>query len=374
MIVSIKDAVKLVGLLLLAGCATFVTTLFLNYSLDLKAAKDTIVAAAGLAIYESQLGVSRATSAVSGGCLILTAVVMLLFYVRYYIAEHGKQLGILKALGHSDARIAAGFWVFGISVLIGCCVGYGLAFAFMPMFYGAQTAEALPGVIIRFHPMLGLSLTVLPGAAFAAIAVLYALRTVRKPVHELLRNTEKPLKGKRTDSEMPFLRALRKSTVASGKSLAFFIAFSAFCFAAMTQMSFAMRKLSGNTFAVMVLVIGLTLAYVTLLLSLTSVVNANAKTLAMLRAYGYSHAMCSRAVLGGYRPVSYVGFVIGTGYQYGILKVMLHAFFPDFLSQYSFDFAALGISAALFLASYEWILYLYSVRMKRLSLKSIMTE
>lgn len=374
MIVGLKDAAKLFGLLILAGCAAFVTALFLNYSLDLTAAKDTVVAAAGLPIYESQLGVCRATSAVSGGCLLLTAVVMLLFYVRFYIAAHGKQLGILKALGYSDARIAGGFWVFGLPVCIGCALGLGLAYAFMPTFYGAQTAEVLPGVAIRFHPVLSLCLTVLPGAVFAAVAVLYAHRTVRKPVNELLRNTEKPRKVKRADSEMPFLRALRKSTVANGKALAFFIAFSAFCFAAMTQMAVSMRKLSGDTFADMMLVIGLTLAYTTLLLSLTSVVHANAKTLTMLRVSGYSYGACSRAILGGYRPIAYIGFVIGTGYQYGLLKLMLYAFFPDFLSKHSFDFAALGIAAALFLVSYELILFLYSVRMKKLSLAYIMTE
>ena len=69
----------------------------------------------------------------------------------------------------------------------------------------------------------------------------------------------------------------------------------------MVQMSTSMTDLSSKEMAVMVLAIGLILAFVTLFLSLSSVVKGNAKTIAMMRVFGYNHGDCAKAVLGGYR-------------------------------------------------------------------------
>ncbi|MFQ6968828.1 MAG: FtsX-like permease family protein [Subdoligranulum sp.] len=49
---------------------------------------------------------------------------MLLFYIKHYIDTHKKELGILKALGYSNIKIAKSFWVFGISIFIGTVTGY----------------------------------------------------------------------------------------------------------------------------------------------------------------------------------------------------------------------------------------------------------
>ena len=111
------------------------------------------------------------------------------------------------------------------------------------------------------------------------------------------------------------MKDLRGVTLRSKKSLVFFVAFSAFCFSAMVQMSFSMDELASETFAVMVLSIGLILAFVTLFLSLSSVVKGNTKTIAMMRVFGYDDTTCSRYILGAYRPISYLGFAIGTVYQ-----------------------------------------------------------
>ena len=87
----------------------------------------------------------------------------------------------------------------------------------------------------------------------------------------------------------------------------------------MTQMSFSMKDLSSEMMGVMMLVIGLVLAFTTLFLAITTVINGNTKTIAMMRVFGYSQKECCRAILGGYRPLSYIGFIIGTVYQYGLL-------------------------------------------------------
>ena len=99
MVIRLKDTAKLFGITIIACCAVFVCTLFLSYNIDLAAIKDVITTEAGMAMYNAQVLMGKVIAAVSGGCLIATSVVMLLFYVKNYIGTHGKELGILKALG-----------------------------------------------------------------------------------------------------------------------------------------------------------------------------------------------------------------------------------------------------------------------------------
>ena len=56
--------------------------------------------------YNAQVSTAKVVCLVSGGCLLLTAIVMLLFYIKHYIDTHKKELGILKALGYSNIKIA----------------------------------------------------------------------------------------------------------------------------------------------------------------------------------------------------------------------------------------------------------------------------
>ncbi len=379
MVIGVKDAVKLIGMSIIACCAIFVCTLFLNYQLDLVSMQSSITTPAAAAMYEAQVSMGKVTCAVTGGCLAATSVVMLLFYVKDYIDTHGKNLGILKALGYSRGKIAKHFWVFGCSVFLGCAVGFCAACAYLPRFYQLQNAQALfPDIAVRFHPWLACLLVFVPALFYSLVAILYARRRLKRPALDLLRERqeEPPKLRRKQERELPFLQDLRKNTRHRKKSLVFFIAFSAFCFSAMTQMSLSMKKLSSGTFAFMIITIGLVLAFTTLFLSLTTVLKANTKTLAMLRVFGYSRSACSRAILGGYRPVTYVGFALGTLYQYVLLKLVVTLIFADIdaMPEYRFDFAALAVSLIAFVTAYELILYGYSRRIKHISLKSIMSE
>ena len=381
MVIRLRDSVKLFGISIIACCAVFVCTLFLSYNIDLAAIKNEITTEAGMAMYNAQVLMGRVTSAVSGGCLIATSVVMLLFYVRSYIGTHGKELGILKALGYSDIGIAGHFWVFGISVFVGCAVGFVMGYLYLPTFYQKQapnTQTLIPALKARFHPLLAFALTVAPTIAFAVISVLFAYLKLKSPVLDLLRERRnvRVRIGKDGKGNVPFLKDLRGVTLRSKKSLVFFAAFSAFCFSAMVQMSFSMDELASETFAVMVLSIGLILAFVTLFLSLSSVVRGNTKTIAMMRVFGYDDTTCSRYILGAYRPISYIGFAIGTVYQYGLLKLMVSVVFADVgnVPEYSFDLKALIVTLIMFVLTYEMVMYLYSRGIKRLSVKSIMLE
>ena len=381
MVIRLKDAVKLFGITIIACCAVFVCTLFLSYNIDLAGIKDEITSEAGVAMYNAQVLMGKVIAAVSGGCLIATSVVMLLFYVKNYIGTHGKELGILKALGYSNIKIARHFWIFGLSVFVGCMIGFAIGYVYLPTFYQKQapnTQALIPELKVQFHPLLTFALVGAPTIAFAVISVFFAYLKLKSPVLDLLceRQYYKSKLGRDGKEGTPFLKDLRGVTLRSKKSLVFFVAFSAFCFSAMVQMSFSMTELASETFAWMVLSIGLILAFVTLFLSLSSVVRGNTKTIAMMRVFGYDDNTCSRYILGAYRPISYIGFAIGTVYQYGLLKLMVSVVFDDVgnVPEYDFDFKALIVTLVMFVLVYELVIYLYSRSIKRLSVKSIMLE
>lgn len=379
MVVGLKDTVKLFGISIVACCAVFVCTLFLNYNIDLAAMESKITTEAGILMYNAQVSMGKVTAAVSGGCLVITSVIMLLFYVKNHIDTHGKELGILKALGYSSFKIAKHFWVFGLSVLAGCGLGFVMAFLYLPTFYKLQNAEGLfPEFAVRFHPLLTFLLTGVPAMVFTVISVLYACLKLKEPVLDLLREKREyqTKNGRKDTTDSPFLKGLSSTALKSKKTLFFFVAFSAFCFSAMVQMSLSMNELASDTFAWMILLIGLILAFMTLFLSLSSVVKGNTKTIAMMRIFGYADRTCSRAILGAYRPVSYIGFAAGTVYQYGLLKITVTLIFADIekMPEYSFDVKALIITLTAFIITYELIMYLYSMRIKKLSIQSVMLE
>ncbi len=381
MIIGIKDALKLAGISVIACCAVFVCTIFLNYNIDIAAMKNEITTAGGMAMYNAIVSTGKVTAAVSGGCLAMTSAVMLLFYVKNYIDTHGKELGILKALGYSNINIAKHFWAFGMSVFAGCFLGYVLATLYLPTFYELQNADRLfPEIRPHFHPILAFLLVCLPAIIFAILAVIYACLRLKSPVLDLLKERreykQKTAKRERESPDLPFIKDLKRSTVRGRKSLVFFIAFSAFCFSAMLQMSVSMIDLSSKEMAVMVLAIGLILAFVTLILSLSSVVKGNAKTIAMMQVFGYKHSDCAKATLGGYRPFAYLGFALGTVYQYALLKIMVSAVFADVenMPEYGFDFWACVVALILFELAYEAAMCGYSLRIKKLPVKGVMME
>jgi hypothetical protein len=335
-----------------------------------------------LIFYEAQISTAKVVSMVSGGCLLITSVIMLIFYIKHYIDTHKKELGILKALGYSNLKIAKNFWVFGISVLTGAMLGFVGAFLIMPSFYETQNEDKiLPEITIHFHPSLFLCLVILPTVLFAVLAVCYAFCKLKKPVIHLLKdNLQTSTKMRRyrqeENTDCRFIDDLKKNTLKSRKTLVFFIIFASFCFSAMTQMSASMKDLSSVMMGIMIMMIGLVLACTTLFLAITTVINGNTKTIAMMRVFGYSQKDCCHALLGGYRPLAYVGFAIGTIYQYALLRIMVDIVFKDVegVPVYKFDFPVMFISLAAFAVIYEIIMYVYSEKIKKISVKEIMME
>ena len=254
---------------------------------------------------------------------------------------------------YSNLSVAKYFWAFGMSVLIGCIVGFCAAYAYLPNFYATQNADGLlPDIPLRFHFSLLLLLVIVPAVAFTMFSVLYAFLKLKRPALDLMYERKQPKikNGKASVKELSFLQSLKRATLRSKKVLAFFIAFAAFCFSAMVQMSISMIDLSSATFAWMIFMIGLILAFLSLLLSLSEVVKGNSKTVAMMRIMGYDNATCSKTVLGAYRPFACVGFIIGTLYQYGLLKLVMTFVFSNVenMPEYNFDWLNLLITLVAF--------------------------
>lgn len=212
-------------------------------------------------------------------------------------------------------------------------------------------------------------------------AIGYAWYKLHTPVLLLLKDnlqvTAKRSKHRIEENrELSFIEYLKRNTLRSKKVLVFFIIFASFCYSAMTQMSFSMKDLSSEMMGAMMLMIGLVLAFTTLFLSVTTVINGNTKAIAMMRVFGYSQKKCCKAILGGYRPISYIGFAIGTIYQYILLRIMVDIVFKDVagVPVYEFDVPVMLISFVTFIIVYEILMFVYSNRIKRISIKEIMME
>lgn len=377
MVVGIKDVFKLVGIIIISACAVFVCSLFLNYNIDLMGIESEITMQTR-PLFDALVMTGKVVSAVSGGCLLMTSVVMLVFYIKHYIDSHCKELGILKALGYSNFKISRGFWTFGLAVFIGTAIGFAGAHLLMPKFYSVQNKDKyLPEFSPIFHIELLAFLVILPTVVFALISIFYAFFKMKTPVMELIKGKSsakiKPVKG---GDNLPFLKDMKRATVRGRKSLVFFMGFAAFCYSAMVQMSFEVDDLASEMMSLMTLLIGVVLAFVTLFIAVSTVVRSNAKSVCIMSVFGYSRRECSSSVLNGYRIPSLVGFAVGTVYQYALLRIAVDVLFEDVdnVPEFDFNVKALIIAAASFVLIYEVTMYFCSRSIGKISVKEIMAN
>lgn len=378
MVVSIKDSLKLFGISIITCCAVCVCHLFLNYLTDLKAIESLVATIEGKSLYDALVSTAIVCCCCAGGCLAITSIIMLFFYIKHYIDSHSRQIGILKALGYSDMRIASGFSIFGLSVFVGCLTGYLLGLALMPMYYELQNDNTvIPQVEMNIHFILFLLLVILPTIVFCLIAVFYTVFKLNQPTINLLKGITKT-KGAHKDykDKKNFVSEMKTSVLRSRKTLVFFIGLSSFCFASMIQMSASMDELASTMMMLMILIIGIVLAFTTLYIATTTVMRSNQKNIAMMRVFGYDSMNCKKAVLDGYRPAAYIGFAVGTIYQYGLLKVMVSIVFKNIAGtpNYKLDWLMFVITLVIFVIVYEGIMLVYGYMMKKTPLKQIMDE
>lgn len=74
--------------------------------------------------------------------------------------------------------------------------------------------------------------------------------------------------------------------------------------------------------------------------------------------------------------MSYIGFAIGTVYQYGLLRLTVDIVFKDVegIPAYEFDVPVMFLSLVCFITIYEILMYVYSEKIKRISIREIMIE
>lgn len=378
MIIGLKNSIKLVGIVIISFCAVFICTLFLNYNIDLSGIEAQIADNSVKLFYDAQVMTGKVVCGITGGCMLFTSIVLLCFYIKNYIDTHKKEIGILKALGYPNIKIAKSFSVFGFSVFAGTAAGFAGAFCIMSAFCDVQNADRLlPFIRVEFHPVLIICLVLIPTAVFLLLAMFYSCVKLKMPVQYLLREKENKIKRVvKTKTELPFLHELKRSTIKQRYSLVFLIGVSSFCFSATMQMSFSMEELSSIMMSLMMMFIGIVFSCVTMFMGITSVIHSNTKTIAMMQAFGYQHRECCKAILGGYRPIAGLSFAIGTAYQFGLLKLMVGVVFKDIsvMPEYNFDIKAFIITLISFTVLYELIMYLYSKRIKKISVKQLMLE
>lgn len=366
--IGIKDIFRLIGISIVCFCAVFVCTFFLNFYIDVSSIES--VPEHLTVLYEAQLTMAQFTSAISGGFMGAIAAVMLAFYIRLFITAQAIRLGTLKAMGYTEWEISRKFWVFGFSVFLGSALGYASGHAVMPYFYDRLLINGMPEVEIGYHVSLLFLLVVLPTAVYSFASCFFAYMFLKKPVCALLRGETEKIKItlEKTEKERPFLKEMFFKCAKTKKLLVFFVAFGAFCFSAMVQMGFSMTKVSAESMAELILAIGLTLAVVALTMSAASLLNANAQNVSVMKSFGYGVGECLFAVFGGSIPFAFLGFAVGTVYQYGLLRLMIDLIFKDVegVGEYSFDVGLMFITLAAFVLFYACVLSVYMLRMVKI--------
>ena len=378
---SIKDLYRLVVVSVISFCAVFVTNLFLNFYLDISLLDQTNWLPEIQAAYDAQVAISWLIASVSGAVLSLTSMLLLFFYIRQFIDQHKPELGILKAMGYKNWEISRKFWIFSLPVGLGTGAGYLSSFAMMPHFYQLRNQSGvLPEITIMQHWSLFLFLVVLPTLAFTALAVLCASYYLRLPALDLLKRVSPSQKSpkrktvKQIRKDRPFLKDLSASLLWSRKLLIFFVIFGSMCFSAMIQLSFGMKELTDETIQIMMMSIGTVLSVAILYLSLGVLLQENQETLAIMKVFGYSKNECYKSLFAPYRFLAFLGFVLGTGYQYGIMQLLLRLMEKSIAQKvdYDFDFGVCLMTLLVFVLVYESFIYVSSRKIDQLTIKQVM--
>ena len=375
--ISFKDVIKTIGIIVMTMCAVFISTLFLNYMIDIKSISNLITTPEMQKFYDAQVMTSKVVVGVTGGCLLVTTVVTLFFYIKIYIDNHKGELGVLKALGYSNKMISKRFSIFGLSIFIGTTLGYVLGLFMMNYYYDVQLEDGyLPIFKPTYNFELFIYLVIIPSLLFGLLSIIYANKKLKKPALDLIKGNEKnKVKKIKNNEENSFLKELKISTFKQKKSLVFFIGFSVFCFADLIQMGFSMNDLASPLMKWMMYIIGIILSGVTMLLAMNTLIKNQKKNIGMMRVFGYQMKECRKYILDSYRVVSYIGFMLGTIYQYVLLKIMVEVVFKDIdVPDYKFNFKLFVITLIAFSIIYELLIRYYSKKLNKIPIKEIMLD
>ena len=95
-----------------------------------------------------------------------------------------------------------------------------------------------------------------------------------------------------------------------------------------------------------------------------------------MKVFGYSVKECALSVFGGFVPFAFLGFAVGTAYQYGLLSLMVNIVYKDIggMPDYSFNIPVFFITLACFIVLYGAVMVVYSFKLSKVSVKEVMLE
>ena len=146
------------------------------------------------------------------------------------------------------------------------------------------------------------------------------------------------------------------------------------CFAAMVQLSFGLRDYTDDIIQTMMIMIGLILSFSILFLSLGIVVSESRETLALMKAFGYTDRECQSHILAPYRFWAYLGFALGTAYQYGIMEILIGVIkdtVPEKI-EHHFDGNVCFWTLLGFAVVYESLFYLSNRKLQKQTIKEVL--
>lgn len=372
--ITIKNCLKSVGVSIVIFCSSFLTFLFQNYRLDLIKIDASTLDSSERALYDATIVQSNLMLAISGGVLTLFAVVTLFFSISRFISDNQANMGILKALGYKKKEIAFQFCKFSLNVLLGSVIAFLAFLAFSSIFYQEMNKDrVLPEVTFSIHIGLTLIAIFVPFILFSGISYLIAyIKLGAKPLSMIKGEVNK--KSRKTKEKSTFIKTLKSSILFSHISLILFVGFAALCFGASVQMSFSMNQLGTSPlFFWLMFGIGFLLGVSILYLAFTFTFNGNKKYVVLLKAYGYSSKEIIATLYGGYTIITIIGFVVGTFYQYGLIKIMVGIFSKSTPLTYTYSFPGLGYTLLIFVPLYLLLHFWFFRRVNHLSLKETLS-
>ncbi|MGT2846258.1 FtsX-like permease family protein [Streptococcus massiliensis] len=373
---SKKDVKPFSGVMIICFCAVLICMMFANFYLDLQGIKADLTSPMQRSYFDVEAKIAQIIVLASGLCLFITALASLCFYISTFIRKNAQNLGILKALGYSNWQLARQFSIFGFLSASGVILGFALSFLLMPFYYNFKNDRGiLPKISIQFHWELLIYFIVLPSLILGILAMIYAYKKLGKSTLQLLKGgAQGKIKQKLSKPRQNFLLEVRRTTITSQKVLAGLILFAAFCFASMVQLATGIYDFTNLSIGFITMMIGVILAVTILVLSLSSVVEHNRKNNIMMKVFGYTDKQVRFAILNAYRLFAYAGFLLGTIYQYILLKGILHLASQTIknMPNYEFNFQALFLALIAFIMLYEGLICYFFKRLKNTPLKELM--
>ena len=95
-----------------------------------------------------------------------------------------------------------------------------------------------------------------------------------------------------------------------------------------------------------------------------------------MKVFGYSMKECALSVFGGYVPFAFLGFAVGTGYQFVLLSIMVNLVYKGVgtVPEYNFNVPVFFITLACFIVLYGAVMAVYTFRLSKVSVKEVMLE